>query len=118
MGLRLVMTELDLEEIRIWLPLENGKLVVKVYLYLVTWNEMPFGGKTLADQVAAMIGHHVRNEDLDGSGYDREVEENKRLSSFKFQLKASTGDPQKNFVFCSQGVHENQMEILGYWIAE
>lgn len=45
---------------------------------------MPFGGKTLADQVAAMIDSHVRNEELNGSGCARRAEENQRLHSFEF----------------------------------
>lgn len=38
---------------------------------------MSFGGKTLADQVAATIDHHVRNEDLNDGGYAKEVKERK-----------------------------------------
>lgn len=74
---------------------------------------MPFGGPT----VAVMTDYHVRNEDLNGSGYAREVKENESLTSFKVLTQVSTGEPQKNFVSFSHkgdGVHENQMEILGY----
>lgn len=37
----------------------------------------------MADQVAAMIDSHVRNEDLNGSGYARRAEESGRPHSFK-----------------------------------